>query len=553
MKEGETIAVQTRAMVREAQDVNIGTDLELINKNALEPLSPQDVFLFEAIPSNKAVDCYYTQMAESSLRNFRDDLVEGRALMNSHRRHDTLPLGYSYDSVLNESNWVLTGKYFLQRGLKLGEVENDQVIRGIQGGTLRDVSIGFKPGWYRCTICGKDLTSPGCAEEPGNRCEHIPGVYYDRVLCTAWVEDGYLEETSIVFDGATPGAIIKKAMDAYKHRQIEPRDVERLEGVLGVRFSGMGGWLGGVPDLSKLNDRGGWVAPDPSRPAGGSGWDETDISYRYRVKDPALFHKESFRTVSITTGVSAVMAKLISDSGPLADKAMKTQSVVFDKKTFADMSSAKAWLSNHKDVTRGGDNVKDELITKWLEAETMVRWLNAEIEVWLNAEREFNGEGGDEPGDGDTDGERKVTLVAVDDIVKAYEKASGKTYHAPSDRSVLGDLEMPEFSKDASNGQRFVKDLVAATVQERIRAQGDGFDTDKYRDMLLGSRDVDFIRGELTAYSAEAGNSLYSGRRTDPGEPSGDGGAPPAPGMESSADVEGRLMNLASEEMKLVK
>jgi len=79
------------------------------------------------------------------------------------------------------------------------------------------------------------------------------------------------------------------------------------------------------------------------------GWDETDESWRYRVRDPSKFIKGSFRTVSITTGVKAIMGKLKGGDGT-----MKVQSLIFDKDEF-DLAAAKAWLKDHSDITKALD------------------------------------------------------------------------------------------------------------------------------------------------------------------------------------------------------
>lgn len=511
----EYVAIQSRAIITESPEAATGEDLEAINKNTLEPLSLSEVFIFEAYPSNNAVDSYYTQMdVETTLKNYEEELLEGRALMNSHRRHDTLPLGYSFGGILDQRTGILTGRYYMQRGLDLGTVNTDSVSRGIVGGTIRDVSIGFRPGWYRCSTCGKDLL--------GGECEHVPGISYDRALCTAWVIDGHLCETSLVFDGATPGAIIKKAMAAYEKRLIEPNDVQRLEAVYEVRF----------PALStRIAVARTWDSPEPERP----GWDETDSSYRYRVRDPGLFHSETFRTVSITTGVSSVMGKMKSDAGAMADKPMKVQSVVFSKEVFKDLSSAKAWLENHKDIEgKGGEAMEDKELPQ-----------DEEREEPEPTEDGGTPEGAEdpvpEPEEEQEEEPKQMSADELDEAVKAFEEASGEKYHAPGDR---------EIEKEAEVGRAYVEDLVDATVKARVRAQGDGFDVDRYRDLLTQSRDVAFMRGELRSYKSEAEQELYAGRRTEP-DPTED--PPEVQRVESADKTEARLKEKAEKEMRIIK
>ena len=85
-----------------------------------------------------------------------------------------------------------------------------------------------------------------------------------------------------------------------------------------------------------------------TKPRGG-GWDETENSWRYRVRDPEDFIQDSFRTKEIDTGVKAVFGKLKEDG---EDGPMKTQTIIFDKETFPKKSDAEAWLKEHEDLTK---------------------------------------------------------------------------------------------------------------------------------------------------------------------------------------------------------
>lgn len=79
------------------------------------------------------------------------------------------------------------------------------------------------------------------------------------------------------------------------------------------------------------------------------GFDETENSWRYRVRDLELFIEDSFRTKEIDTGVSIVMGKLKSDG---EDGPMTVQSIIFDKEVFPNESDAQAWLDDHEDLTK---------------------------------------------------------------------------------------------------------------------------------------------------------------------------------------------------------
>lgn len=110
-----------------------------------------------------------------------------------------------------------------------------------------------------------------------------------------------------------------------------------------------------------------------TKPQGG-GWDETEESWRYRVRDPENFIPDSFRTKEIDTGVKAVFGKLKSDgeNGP-----MKTQTIIFDKETFSKKADAEKWLKEHEDLTKE-DGV---IFIKYLDTESMNKIGNELMDV----------------------------------------------------------------------------------------------------------------------------------------------------------------------------
>jgi len=80
------------------------------------------------------------------------------------------------------------------------------------------------------------------------------------------------------------------------------------------------------------------------------GWDETNTSFRYRVRNPDLFVDGSFRTVPIKRDkprVNAVMGKLKEDQ-----QKMVIQSLIFPKEDEWTMEKAKRWLSEHGDLLK---------------------------------------------------------------------------------------------------------------------------------------------------------------------------------------------------------
>ncbi len=228
--------------------------LQTINARfAQKALNADQVFLLPpAEMSNQNLDSYFTRMAESSLRRYEADGKSGVPLMNSHRRlmpSPELPLGQSYDARLEKDgdpsqagangNLRLVEMFYMLRGLEVNGNRTDDLIRGIEGGVYRDVSIGFAGGWYRCGLCGKELVPMAMLlGRKGDFCEHVPGVRYDGQAAFAWVEDAYQVEGSLVYAGATPEAVLRKAKWAAETGRLAHGDVSVLEDRWGIRIAG---------------------------------------------------------------------------------------------------------------------------------------------------------------------------------------------------------------------------------------------------------------------------------------------------------------------------
>lgn len=230
-------------------------DLVLINRLARTPLSADEVYTFPCVPSTDALDSYFTRMALSSLQNYARDAGIGVAVMNSHRTSPwtgmgvELPVGRSYYGELQntgDSTQLFAKAYMLRNYQPNSNTGNtDTLIRGMEAGMIFDLSIGFKPGWYRCGICQRDLFSADCPHFPGRKYGTPDG---GDVTAFAWVEDAHMSEFSFVYDGATPGAGILKAQRAVEAGTLDRKAIVELEDVYQVRLASRFA----VPDLAKV-------------------------------------------------------------------------------------------------------------------------------------------------------------------------------------------------------------------------------------------------------------------------------------------------------------
>ncbi len=241
----------TRALIAPSA-MTMDEALRLINANhTRRPLDAEQVYVFGMTLSGQALDAYLTRMARSTLLNYERDFREGRALMNSHRTgrfNGELPVGRTFATAIRGEflpdnttfEWSGPGASldvtaYIQRGLRVTDVATDDLIAGIDGGTINDVSVGFMmgpDGLYRCSLCSRDMAD--WWSEDG--CIHVPGVTYEEGRAFAWVEGANGIEGSLCYKGANPEAMITKSIRMFEAGHLSQRDALMLEERLGARI-----------------------------------------------------------------------------------------------------------------------------------------------------------------------------------------------------------------------------------------------------------------------------------------------------------------------------
>lgn len=195
-------------------------------ENAVQP------FLWRTTISTNKIDSYGTVMQPSTLKNFADDAARGVPVLESHNSYN-LPIGRS-----------LTGKYsgpqgtglakvlsdaYMTPGLSNGRVSTDDMILGIRSGVYTDASVGFRGGEIICSICEAPMFGRGA------KCLHWPGETYTDAdgnnpkVAIGRVENANLGEFSMVYDGATPDAMVDKIYRMVQSGDMDYPDVHRLQ------------------------------------------------------------------------------------------------------------------------------------------------------------------------------------------------------------------------------------------------------------------------------------------------------------------------------------
>lgn len=207
-----------------------------------EPDQEDGRFWFTAEISSMAIDAYHTHMTDSTLRNFARDAAEGVSLLDSHDGYK-LGVGYSAGGRYEEDGGVrpqssagrALGLFYIVPGIRFGGAHSfastDDYIRAVEAGVVRDVSVGFYGGRWVCDICRQPYFGSNTT------CQHIAGWEYEveidgemqRLVCTVAIHDANLSEVSLVYDGATPGAMILKAEQEAEAGRLSPAMIRQLE------------------------------------------------------------------------------------------------------------------------------------------------------------------------------------------------------------------------------------------------------------------------------------------------------------------------------------
>lgn len=221
-----------RQMAVQTASGNVEQYMDRINQMSHVQLSAEDVFVYQGIISSDAMDSYYTKMdAETSLRNYANDLKAGTPLMTYHETSQS-PIGRSFDSsidVKEDGKTVVRGLFYIVRHTKINGESTDDLIRQIETGTLTEMSVGFGGInlWYKSSYDGKDIFEsryyPGDKDENGNL------VYY-------YIMDATLREVSLVYKGACPDAVVERIRNDLPNMEDAERQIQKYETRFNVRI-----------------------------------------------------------------------------------------------------------------------------------------------------------------------------------------------------------------------------------------------------------------------------------------------------------------------------
>ncbi len=200
-------------------------DIALINKFAMKELTPDDVFCFSVVLCDNEVDRDLERFTEKTMEKLAK-LFVGKTGISDHKWSADRQIARLYRTEVEDT----TEKNRLGMPLKrlrgsaymMKNDANQPVIEAIEGGIMKEVSIGCAVEKTVCSICGKPLKMDWRTWTYQCETGHIKGETYDGKLCVVNLEDPVdAYEFSFVAVPAQPGAgVTKGAQEAQSAFEI---------------------------------------------------------------------------------------------------------------------------------------------------------------------------------------------------------------------------------------------------------------------------------------------------------------------------------------------
>ena len=166
-------------------------DIGLINQYALKELKPEDVMCFSLVLCDNEVDRDMERFPVKSLETLAK-LFVGRTGIKNHSWSTQSQVARLYRVELQHTDKkTTTGEQLVQltgSAYMLRTPENKSLITDIEGGIVKEVSVGFGIRKLACSICGEQMKRSWW--EP-TKCknDHIKGQTYDGSPCIGMMEE----------------------------------------------------------------------------------------------------------------------------------------------------------------------------------------------------------------------------------------------------------------------------------------------------------------------------------------------------------------------------
>lgn len=156
-------------MIQKASHIEGGTadaaELEKINRQTLRPLSAEEVFVFRIAACDDQVDRDFERFTERTLHELAELYVGKTVVMD----HNWTAKGQTARIYAAEVEQLEGRKALVLRAYMLRSAQTEEMIAAIEGGILREVSVGCSVVRRICSVCGREQSQGACGHYPGQK------------------------------------------------------------------------------------------------------------------------------------------------------------------------------------------------------------------------------------------------------------------------------------------------------------------------------------------------------------------------------------------------
>jgi len=156
-------------------------DMELINRYTLKKLTPQEVFCFSVTLCDNEIDRDFERFNEDALKSLEKLFIGKTGILNHSMKSEDQNCR-TYKTQLIRDNYKKTSDGKPYMSLKawcytVRSEKNNSLIRDIESGIKKEVSISCASKRRICSICGE------------HNCSHIAGRNYNDKVCHKTITD----------------------------------------------------------------------------------------------------------------------------------------------------------------------------------------------------------------------------------------------------------------------------------------------------------------------------------------------------------------------------
>ncbi|MCH5190437.1 MAG: hypothetical protein J1F37_07730 [Oscillospiraceae bacterium] len=150
-------------------------DLELINRQSLKKLTEDEIFTFSVILCDNEIDRDFEVFSDEALKSLEKLFVGKTGILNhSNRSQDQMCRTYKTELICDSTRKTEYGeayKYLKAWCYTVKSAKNEDLIKDIESGIKREVSVSCNFSEKVCSVCGESV------------CSHRAGEFYGDTLC----------------------------------------------------------------------------------------------------------------------------------------------------------------------------------------------------------------------------------------------------------------------------------------------------------------------------------------------------------------------------------